>query len=358
MIDMYKKQKIAGMIIVTIFLILFLSLQLSQNDKHGISAKEGKEIADSIAKNWHNDSVFVYCGSMGSCKDGLAEEWYYVYYSPSTKVVEYNITKYEQSFIYVNANGYTKIDSGFAVDSAIGLPARNWVLDSTDVAQIAKDNPTISAYLSKYKNPSAGYTLQVIESYPNRTTWSIGWIDWGVMDDPHSARIYIDATTGEVLYVEADLSDGSSYLICFVPVVIIISILLVISLSKSKRFPNFFTATGFALFLIPTLYLRIYYSTSIFTFMTLVFAAVLWLGTKRRMSSTDLNMEHQQVYGLFGLLAADYFGLLIARFLLIPYSYPNLLWSSLLIINGVVLYILLSPSEGEGTGELLKPFKN
>jgi len=329
MIDMYKKQKIAGMIIVTIFLILFLSLQLSQNDKHGISAKEGKEIADSIAKNWHNDSVFVYCGSMGSCKDGLAEEWYYVYYSPSTKVVEYNITKYEQSFIYVNANGYTKIDSGFAVDSAIGLPARNWVLDSTDVAQIAKDNPTISAYLSKYKNPSAGYTLQVIESYPNRTTWSIGWIDWGVMDDPHSARIYIDATTGEVLYVEADLTDGSSYLICLVPLVIIISILLVILLSKSKRFTTF-AATGFALFLLPALFLHIYHYSAIFTFMALVFGAVLWKGLEKYMGRDFLKSgDKEVVYGLFGLLAANYFGLIIALSYLfltpIPTSFGPLL---------------------------------
>jgi len=68
--------------------------------------------------------------------------------------------------------------------------------------------------------------------------------------------------------------------------------------------------------------------------------------------------DKKVVYGVFGLLAADYFGLIIARFLLLPYSYPTLVWSSLLIINGVVLYILLSPSEGEGTGELLKPFKN
>jgi len=319
-----------------------------------ITAREGLALANGVAHEWNNDSVLVYVRDYGSFFEGECTAWYYIYYSPSSGRAINNWTTYSLLFVDVYYDNTYKTEE---IQSSAEPPILNWTVDSDEAYSIAMKNKEIRAFMDEY--PGACVDIFSLHGREDgNPVWNIEWVDWGFMDDPHWAKIQIDATTGEVFYVEADLSDGSSYLICFVPVVIIISILLVISLSMSKRFPNFFTATGFALFLIPTLYLRIYYSTSIFTFMTLVFAAVLWLGTKRRMSSTDLNMEHQQVYGLFGLLAADYFGLLIARFLLIPYSYPNLLWSSLLIINGVVLYILLSPSEGEGTGELLKPFKN
>ena len=316
---MIKKRAriVLASIIVLIILLGAFYFSISTKTIHRISALDAKKIADNkaleIDKNLRAYSVV----GIGKYSDtGECEGWMFKYRSDS------NSSKRVVIKVWWNGNTESYEDNFSTVASFI----TNWTIDSTEAVKIAKSVEDVDAYLSKYRNALIERIAIVGEN--NRTDGcmiNIQWIDWGVMDDPHWAKIQIDATTGEVLYVEADLSDGSSYLICFVPVVIIISILLAVLLTTSKRFPNFFIATGFALFLIPTLYLRIYYSTSIFTFMTLIFAAVLWLGTKRRMSSTDLNMECQQVYGLFGLLAADYFCLIIARFLLLPYSYPTLL---------------------------------
>ncbi|RLF70728.1 MAG: hypothetical protein DRN35_03725, partial [Thermoplasmata archaeon] len=98
--------------------------------------------------------------------------------------------------------------------------------------------------------------------------------------------------------------------------------------------------------------------SAIFTFMALVFGAVLWKGLEKYMGRDFLKSgDKKVVYGLFGLLAADYFGLIIARFLSISYSYPDLLWSSFIIINVAVLYMILSlTSEEGGTGKILRFF--
>jgi len=199
----------------TIMLTLFIAFLIlsgfyiyTQNadEKRGITAMEGKEIADSVAKNWHNDSIFVYLGSMeDSDKNGFAEKWYYVYYSPSTKLVENNITRYESTYIYVDASYSTIMDTEMSVDSEIGTPIKNWTLDSVDAAEIAKKNPTISSYLSKHGNADTGYGLQITDKYPTLAVWHIVYLDMGYLDAPHNAEIYVDAMTGEVLYVEANV---------------------------------------------------------------------------------------------------------------------------------------------------------
>ena len=203
--NIHKKQLIAGTMIVVMLLVALLVFQALPSKEEGISAMEGEKIADNVAKNWHNDSVFVYLGSMNSDKDGFAEKWYYVYYSPSTKVVENNTTRYEMAYIYIDSQHSTKIDATFAVDSEIGVPIKNWTLDSTDAAKIAKNNPTIKLYLDKHGNADTGYTLQITEKYPNQAVWYITYVDMGFFDDPHNAEIYIDASTGNILFVEAKI---------------------------------------------------------------------------------------------------------------------------------------------------------
>ena len=342
----WKDKKIFFLLLVAVIIVSIIAYS-----ERGITAMEKRKRAENIAYSMDKNAMLVDVYASGYRANGRFSSWTYSYYSPMN-----------DNLILITISNTGKVNvrtQGLYLDINISAlsPTVNWTIDSDKAYKIALSNPDVRRFLEHWPDVETFFFLYSRYGSTNNSAWSIKFHSWGVLDDPNSVLIIINARTGEILYVESYLRESSSYSICFVPIVIIISILLVISLSMSKRFPNFFTATGFALFLIPTLYLRIYYSTSIFTFMTLVFAAVLWLGTKRRMSSTDLNMEHQQVYGLFGLLAADYFGLLIARFLLIPYSYPNLLWSSLLIINGAILYIILSlTSEEEGTGKILKFF--
>jgi len=343
-----------SIIVMALFIVLLQASHISNdNIVETAPEKEYFSLADGIAKNWSHKYHVI--NVRVSIEKSTKNEPDVIYTYTNTSVGEIPVYCLEIS-IYEGGRYDTREYRWYSPNGE-DKPLGNWSVDSKEAYEIMINNDKIKAFMDAYPNSKidGGLMLSNVSGTP---TWYIEMVDWGFMDDPHWAKIQIDATTGEVLYVEADLTDGSSYLICLVPLVIIISILLVILLSKSKRFTTF-AATGFALFLLPALFLHIYHYSAIFTFMALVFGAVLWKGLEKYMGRDFLKSgDKEVVYGLFGLLAADYFCLIIARFLLLPYSYPTLVWSSLLIINGAVLYILLSPSEGEGTGELLKPFKN
>ena len=351
---MYDKKKI---LIFSIIAMLGLGsaifIHILNTNSKGITAMEGKSAADEIALRWNSSAIFVGMGNCGQIdEEGKCTCWIYQYQNK----MDGNGTYRLNIKIYYNRENKTEILWLNAPTSTARI--KNWTIDSDEAYSIAMKNEKIKAYMDRYAN--AGVDIfSLTGSQSGNPVWEIAWVDWGFMDDPHWAKIQIDATTGEVLYVEADLSDGSSYLICLVPLVIIISILLVILLSKSKRFTTF-AATGFALFLLPALFLHIYYYSAIFTFMALVFGAVLWKGLEKYMGRDFLKSgDKKVVYGLFGLLAADYFCLIIARFLSISYSYPDLLWSSFIIINVAVLYMILSLTfEKDDSEGMLKPFKN
>ena len=355
---MFKTMNKKGYLyVILIFIVILIALLFSNSNdftgNKGITAKEAESICSPYATNWTENATLVEIRTSSVSNQGEADVWYLVYAVPSeignkTDAVEFkvfsdrNVLKIERSPLPYWGKSLEE----------------NWTLDSDKLISIATSNERMKEWLSRYHDAEIeDFGMGINLGYSRNPICVISWISWGFLDDPHSARIIIDANTGEVLDFEADLSDGSSYLICLVPLVIIISILLVILPYKSKRFTTF-AATGFALFLLPALFLHIYYYSAIFTFMALVFGAVLWKGLEKYMGRDFLKSgDKKVVYGLFGLLAADYFCLIIARFLSISYSYPDLLWSSFIIINVAVLYMILSlTSEEEGTGKILRFF--
>ena len=334
-----KKMKILLAIILSSLCLasLFMIHNVSNEDR-GISALDGLNVANERAREWNPDASLVYVTGMGIYSNGKCDKWRYTY---SDNAPDINMSKGFEIIVFWNG-AYEEREKDHP-------PATHeidkWNIDSTKALEIAKSSRHMRTYLEKHDD--AYIESIVLTANESGCAWSISWMSGGFLDNPQTAVINIDATTGEVLYVDVDLSDGSSYLICLVPLVIIISILLVILLSKSKRFTTF-AATGFALFLLPALFLHIYHYSAIFTFMALVFGAVLWKGLEKYMGRDFLKSgDKKVVYGLFGLLAADYFGLIIARFLSISYSYPDLLWSSFIIINVAVLYMILSLTSEE-----------
>lgn len=210
---MRDKMRHINVILIIILLLTTLSGCIEINpdeDIKTITALEGKEKADKIANEWNEDSILVLVGSVGKGDDsGGRTAWYYSYYSrPSTKVVD-NVTKHQHVNIRVNSENEVSKEEFW---SRKGEDITNWTVDSDQAVEIAKQEPEIESYLDEYDDASLGMTLKMWDNLPNgeknpnqdSATWSIGWEDMGGFDDPKHARVFVDAESGEVLYVEAD----------------------------------------------------------------------------------------------------------------------------------------------------------
>jgi hypothetical protein len=171
-----------------------------------ITAFEGYEITYKKSKEWHNDSMLMSIGSMGKHdENGKASKWYYEYYSPFTSIEENNVTKYEIIFIFINYKFELSNITDYLVIDEIGEPIINWSIDSDQAVAIAKRDNKIKSFLSKYENSEIGLNLRMEKKYSNNPIWSIGWSDQGWMDNPHNARIIIDAKYGNILKVETQM---------------------------------------------------------------------------------------------------------------------------------------------------------
>ena len=201
-----KLYKYGAIIVIGILLVsTILYIALDNSHSSGITAMEGRAVAEIIAKAWHNDALLSQIGGIDNENQvGNTNGWVFTYYSPSTEQVEDNMTKYERAHIVVYANNTTVCSYAIRYSGEIGQSIDNWTIDSPDAYQIVENNSQISSFLDKYRNSDVEYTLQIRNSYPDRPVWFIIFLDMGIMDNPHSAEIHIDANTGEVLYVRAD----------------------------------------------------------------------------------------------------------------------------------------------------------
>ena len=205
----YKKIILSFVCILTVVMIIGTLIYSCLEKKEDlITAIEGKFIADELAKEWYNDALLVEVGQIGGGHDdnnGKDSRWYYKYVSHSTNITEKNIIKYERLYVYVMSNGTTTNETAFRIREDIGKPIERWIIDSDQAVKIAKENPKISEFLSKYKGAHVGLNLRMEDEYPN-AIWSIGWSHQGFMDDPHNANIVIDATNGEILEVDTQMN--------------------------------------------------------------------------------------------------------------------------------------------------------
>lgn len=200
-------EKYRNIILIVILITIglgFFSYYLLENQPGGITAMEGKIISDNVATAWNEDAILTQVGSVGTERAGRASGWIYTYYSPSTEQLMDDGMKYERAQILVYSNQTTLEDYAIRYSDEIGEPIEDWNVDSPQAYDIAIDSAEISTFLHKYRNSDIASSIRVRQAYANTTVWHISWQDWGVMDNPHNAEIYIDANTGEVLYVRAD----------------------------------------------------------------------------------------------------------------------------------------------------------
>ena len=185
-----KTKIIIASVIVIILIIASIGIYLMNSGASGITAMEGREIADEVAIAHNNVSKLVYVHGIGEINsDGTAYKWRYTYANESNSLE-----------VIIDSNG------GYQMNELENPPSNaqiiNWTLDSDKIIEIAYSNSIISQYLAEYRQvdlQSIAFAARL-----NSSVCSIEWVDWGFMDDPHSARIWIDATNGEVIDVEAD----------------------------------------------------------------------------------------------------------------------------------------------------------
>ena len=176
---------IAIIIVVT---LLAVSIIKPVNTFEGITALEGYEIAEMYSEN---GTLFHVQLPSVQIRDGLADGWKYSYgYYDNNGDITHNVA------IYVFSNNTVLIRNS----SGVGYPGgkiTNWTIDSDEAYSIAMSDDRIKDFEGTLRYMNLDY-------FDDKLTWYISWGKSGFLDDPKWANIEIDATTGEVLYVDVD----------------------------------------------------------------------------------------------------------------------------------------------------------
>ncbi len=191
---MRKIYTIISLVIILILLIACIMIFFISYETQRITAIEGKVYANSIAYNWSENATLIsvrIASTIGS--GGYFTDWYYKFIDTTiitneTECIQIKITYDGGQYITYNAS--------------IGphTPIFDWRIDSNDAYEIALANEDIYSFMAH--NPMVdGFFLSNASGIP---TWYIDWTYDAGFDNPKWAEIQIDATTGEVLYVEAD----------------------------------------------------------------------------------------------------------------------------------------------------------
>ncbi len=230
----------------TIILVITGAFIYFQDSAHeGITAMDAKNITYNSAKIWHPNAVVVHMRSGYLYSSGRAPYWFVAYAKPtiigaSTEFVEYKVDAEGTITGVWHSSGKYR---GQSLET-------NWTIDSDEAYEIAISNYKIKKFLRKYDD--AFVSSATLGGTSNRSVWVISWRSWGIFDNPHSARIEIDASTGEVLHVDAymgDFDDAYDWWDLNLTVIIIFGVFLGVMLWRAVSFRKFIPATFFAYFI-------------------------------------------------------------------------------------------------------------
>ncbi len=230
----YDRKKVLIAILVVILVLsgalYYIHTGEKENEK-GITAMEGAKIANKNAEIWNSRASLVYVTGMGEIYSyGKCDKWRYTY---SDNNPDLNLSKGFEVIVFEN---------GSSIEREIDHPPAtheidSWKIDSTKALEIAKSSDNIRTYLEKHDD--AYIESVVLTANESGCAWSISWMSWGFWDDPQSAVINIDATTGEVLYVEAtpgsSLSTDEVCMIFYIVITLIFTAMLSVSYILGKR---------------------------------------------------------------------------------------------------------------------------
>ena len=192
LLDVDKTKFIVISLVIVIILIASLGIYLIEDGAGGITAMEGKEIADEIAKEWSQDAVLslIHKGSL-MIHDGYFQIWGYYYLD--SPIIN-NTTKCIG--ITVESNGDTFITHNISINGI--RPITDFSIDSDEVYDIAKEIPDIASFIKT--NPSV--EVFSLDASTGDSIWTIEWVGASVVDHARLAQVQIDANTGEVLFVQ------------------------------------------------------------------------------------------------------------------------------------------------------------
>ena len=171
-------------------------------NSRGMTAFEGKEYADETILSICRDGALVSVKGRGIANDGRCTQWVFEYLSPSNNKT-YEISVYD--------NGTVVSTSRDIADGRLSVEITDWTLDSTDAFDLAKKDIIFSRFRSENVETIGEIYLRYLDIeisgyYINQTTWFFSLWSGALFDDPKSAEIYVDASNGEIVYVNANLN--------------------------------------------------------------------------------------------------------------------------------------------------------
>ncbi len=228
----FKKNKNIFLAIALLFILIGAAIVVPyfiKSPTSHITAKGGlvktKEILEERYRNdtWYLSYV-IGSGSVNS--EGKSTCWtYYVTVNKSSY--------YEGLMIEVYSNGTFKVVGPGQSDKPPAIVINNWTIDSDEAYSTAMRNEKIKAFMNKYDDADVDIFSLSSSGNSGHPVWTIEWVDWGFMDDPHWAKIEIDATTGEVLYAEAHIGSAMTastiYTLCILSIVLPIIVIIMVS---------------------------------------------------------------------------------------------------------------------------------
>lgn len=202
-----KRLMIAASLLIMVIVIstvYYLCLPVNNIDA-GITAMDGKLIVDTLAHEWCDNATLYHIRKASEMvDDGTFSKWIFIYCDSQN--ISSNTTYIE---IELCSNGSSRIID----EDIIGLstppfskPISNWTIDSDKAYEIAHSDEKIQSFFSNYDPVVDSFSLR-IDMDTQKTIWSIYWDDTSSassFENYHRASIEIDATTGEVIYVEVD----------------------------------------------------------------------------------------------------------------------------------------------------------
>ena len=191
-----KSKAVIAVVVVLVIVFAAIGFYLIYSGASGITALEGYVIAQEAVEEIYDTSNYTlsFVVSWGELKNnGYSDGWdYYIFISKSNQYVSFQIRVYSDET-------YEHFGPGYSNSQPYSI-IHNWNIDSSEAIDIAISNNEVAFFV----HGSSNLDLFQLSNFTGKPMWKIEWVDWGFMDDPHWAVIHIDATTGEVIYVDVD----------------------------------------------------------------------------------------------------------------------------------------------------------
>ncbi len=154
------------------------------------TARERLDGADNVASAWAEDALLFELGTHGITPDGLAQEWWFQYYSPSV-----------DSILRVQTFGGgsdSEVSPADQMHSYEPLP-ESWI-DSPQAAAVAEANS--EDFRNRFPQVWVDAILKSNHDDDGQAVW---WFEYNAHDHNEHLRVGVDAVTGEVLEVSGPL---------------------------------------------------------------------------------------------------------------------------------------------------------